>query len=152
MGLGKAVLLPEEKRKKKLTFQKREAAALTTHSKEAKEETNTCSLQVAFKVPDCGVYTWYRALLQSWCFLSALRDGRFLLHTSCSELLGGTEDIDRNESQLLGDGSGWELWYSALRQGLLDVMHLSHLFFTGWVINQLVAWETQFGWFCFNLE
>lgn len=57
MGLGKAVLLPEEKRKKKPTFQKREAVALTTHSKEAKEETNTCSLQVAFTVPDSGVYT-----------------------------------------------------------------------------------------------
>lgn len=83
-----------------------------------------------------------------------LWDGRFFLHTSCSELLGGTEDIELtgNESQLLGDGSWWELWCSALRQGLLDMMDLSHLFFTGWVINQPVAWETQFGWFCFNLE
>lgn len=44
MGWGKAVLLPEEK--KNSTFQKRKAAALSTHSKEAKEETNTCSLQV----------------------------------------------------------------------------------------------------------
>lgn len=154
MWWGKAVLLPEEKRKKKWTLQKRETAAPTIHFKEAKEETNTCSLQVAFKVPDSGVYTWYRALLESWCFLSALRDGRFFLHTSCSELLGGTEDIELtgNESQLLGDGSWWELWCSALRQGLLDMMDLSHLFFTGWVINQPVAWETQFGWFCFNLE
>lgn len=107
MWWGKAVLLPEEKRKKKWTLQKRETAAPTIHFKEAKEETNTCSLQVAFKVPDSGVYTWYRALLESWCFLSALRDGRFFLHTSCSELLGGTEDIELtgNESQLLGDGS-----------------------------------------------
>lgn len=40
------------------------------------------------------MYTGYQALLKSWCFLSALRDGRFFLHTSCSELWGGTEDIE----------------------------------------------------------
>lgn len=139
---------------KKSTFQNREAAALKASLYIVKKQNRKATF-LLYRLPlrsltvGCTLYT---GQFLNVVFSVYSEGWRFFLHTSCSEVFVGTEDImiTGNESQLLGDGSWWELWCSALRQGLLDMMHLSHLNFPGWV-NQPACGIRNSIWLCFSL-